>query len=127
MIIDSESNTTCITIEVVDDEIAEGVERFNLTAMANNTLDAVNGSTVIEIPANDGMYAYRYIQRLRKFNASNHKLTGVTINLLGNNVSLTEGENSTDIYLQLNMPAEREVPVMFRIMLRSAFSSMCII
>ena len=42
-------------IEAVNDEIAEDTEFFNLTAMANNTLDSVNGTTSVEIPANDGM------------------------------------------------------------------------
>ena len=60
LVIGPQSDSVCITIEAVDDQIAEDAERFNLTAMANNTLDAVNGSTVIEIPANDGMYACRY-------------------------------------------------------------------
>ena len=56
LIITPQSATACLTIEAVDDQIAEGAEFFNLTAMANNTLDAVSGITVIEIPANDGMY-----------------------------------------------------------------------
>ena len=50
-----DSDATCITIEAVDDQIAEGTEFFNLTAMANNTLDSVNGTTSIEILANDGI------------------------------------------------------------------------
>ena len=125
LIIGPQSATACITIEAVDDEIAEEAELFNLTAMANNTLDAVNGITVIEIPANDGMYVDAEIEEV--FNASNHKLfTGVIISLPSNAVLLTEGENNTSVSLHLNMPAEREVPVMLRIMLRSAFSSMCI-
>ena len=56
MIIAPQSDSACVTVEPVDDEIAEGTEFFNLTAMANNTLDSVNGTTTIEIPANDGMY-----------------------------------------------------------------------
>ena len=123
----SESNTTCITIEVVDDQIAEGVELFNLTAMANNTLDTMRGTTVIEIAANDGMHMFDSCRfRIEKFNVSNYEFIGVIISLPSNAVSLTEGENNTSVSLCLNMPAEREVPVMLRIMLRSAFSSMCI-
>ncbi|MCG8621946.1 MAG: hypothetical protein MJE68_08140 [Proteobacteria bacterium] len=56
VIIAPQTDSACITVEPVDDEIAEGTEFFNLTAMANNTLDSVNGTTTIEIPANDGMY-----------------------------------------------------------------------
>ena len=48
------------------------------------------------------------------------------ISLAGDALNINEGENSTSVSLHLNMPAEREVPVMLRIMLRSAFSSMCI-
>ena len=51
---------------------------------------------------------------------------GVMISLAGDALNINEGENSTSVSLHLNMPAEREVPVMLRIMLRSAFSSMCI-
>ena len=57
VIIGLESDAACITIEAVDDELAEETELFNLTVMANNTLDYVNGTTSIEIPANDGMHA----------------------------------------------------------------------
>ena len=93
--------------------------------MANNTLDAVSGTTVIEIPANDGMYIDAEIEEV--FSTSNHEsFTGTIISLPSNAVNLTEGENNTSVSLRLNMPAEREVPVMLRIMLRSAFSSMCI-
>jgi hypothetical protein len=56
VIIAPQSDSACITIEPVDDEIAEGTEFFNLTAIVNNTLDSVNGTTSIEIPANDGMH-----------------------------------------------------------------------
>ena len=56
LIIAPQADSACVTIEPVDDEIAEGSEIFNLTAMANNTLDSVNGTTSIEIPANDGMH-----------------------------------------------------------------------
>ena len=50
---------------------------------------------------------------------------GVTISLLGDVVNINEGENSTtNVTLELSMPAEREVPFMLRIMLRSTFSSM---
>ena len=49
----------CINIEAVDDEIAEDAEFFNLTAMTSNSLDSVNGTTSIEIPANDGMISYK--------------------------------------------------------------------
>ena len=59
MIIAPQTDSACAIIEPVDDEIAEGTEFFNLTAMSNNTLDSVNGTTTIEIPANDGMYAFR--------------------------------------------------------------------
>ena len=58
LIIDPQSDSACITIEAVDDQIAEETELFNLTAMANDTLDVVNGTTSIEIEDNDGMYAY---------------------------------------------------------------------
>ena len=56
VIITPESDSACIEIEAIDDEFAEGIEYFNLTAMANNTLDSVNGTTSIEIPANDGKH-----------------------------------------------------------------------
>ena len=56
VIIAPQSDSACVTVESIDDEIAEGTESFNLTAMANNILDSVNGTTTIEIPANDGMY-----------------------------------------------------------------------
>ena len=55
LIITPQSDSACITIEAVDDQIAEEAERFSLTAMVNNTLDAVNGTTNIEIVDNDGM------------------------------------------------------------------------
>ena len=127
MTFDSELNTTCITIEVVDDEIAEGVELFNLTAMTNDTLDTLHGTAVIEIAANDGMHMFDSCRfRIEKFNVSNYELTGAIISLPVNVVSLIEGENSTSNSLCLNMSAEREVPVMLRVMLRSAFSGMCI-
>ena len=48
------------------------------------------------------------------------------ISLVNDAVSITEGERR-NISINLSMTAEREVPVMFRIMLRSAFSSMYII
>ena len=52
-----------------------------------------------------------------------HGFVGVTISLL-DSVNITEGENRT-ISIHLNPSAEREVPVMLRVLLRSAFSSMC--
>ena len=55
LIIGPQTNNVCINIEAVDDEIAEDAEFFNLTAMTSNSLDSVNGTTSIEIPANDGM------------------------------------------------------------------------
>ena len=54
MIIGPQINTGCITVEAIDDQIAEETEFFNLTAMANNTLDVVDGTTSIEIADNDG-------------------------------------------------------------------------
>ena len=72
------------------------------------------------------MMVCRYIDNkdsgLRKFSML---FIGVTISLFGDPVNINEGENRT-ISLYLSMPTEREVPVMVRIMLRSAFSSMCI-
>ena len=62
LIIAPQSDSACITIEAVDDQIAEETEYFNLTAMANNTLDSVNGTTSIEIPANDGMHEIKIVQ-----------------------------------------------------------------
>ena len=56
LIIAPQSDSACVTIEPVNDQIAERTEFFNLTAMANNTLDSVNGTTSIEIPANDGIH-----------------------------------------------------------------------
>ena len=47
------------------------------------------------------------------------------ISLVDDAVNITEGE-SRMISINLSMTAEREVPVMLRIMLRSAFSSMYI-
>ena len=56
-----------------------------------------------------------------------HGFIGVTIRLLGpDSVNITEGENRT-ISIHLNSSAEREVPVMLRVLLRSAFSSMCML
>ena len=48
------------------------------------------------------------------------------ISLVDDAVNITEGE-SRMISIYLSLSAEREVPVMLRIMLRSAFSSMYII
>ena len=45
----------CVTVELVDDEIAESTEFFILNVTANNTLDVVNGTTSIEIADNDGI------------------------------------------------------------------------
>ena len=61
MIIAPQTDSACVTVEPVDDEIAEGTEFFNLTAMVNNTLDSVNGTTTIEISDNDGIYVCRLI------------------------------------------------------------------
>ena len=58
MIIVPQTDSACVTVEPVDDEIAEGTEFFNLTAMANNTLDSVNSTTTIEISDNDGIDYY---------------------------------------------------------------------
>ena len=55
LIIFPQSATACITIKAVDDQIAEGAEVFVLNAVVNNILDAVNGTTNIEITDNDGM------------------------------------------------------------------------
>ena len=55
LIIFPQSATACITIEAVDDEVAEGAEVFILDAVANNTLDVVNDTTNIEITDDDGM------------------------------------------------------------------------
>ena len=57
------SEYACVTIEAIDDEIAEETEFFNLTAMVTNTLDSVNGTTNIEIPANDGIYVTTEIKK----------------------------------------------------------------
>lgn len=57
LIIDVLSNSTCVTIEAVDDDIAEDTESFNLTAMSTNTLDVVNDTTDIDITDNDGILA----------------------------------------------------------------------
>ena len=54
MIIGPQTNTGCVTIEAIDDQIAEDTEFFNLTAMANSTLDIVDGTTSIEIADDDG-------------------------------------------------------------------------
>ena len=48
------------------------------------------------------------------------------ISLLADAVSIPEGENRT-ISIHLNLAAEREVPVMLRVLLRSTFSSMCML
>ena len=57
------SEFACVTIEAIGDEIAEETEIFNLTAMVINTLDSVNGTTNIEIPANDGIYVTTEIKK----------------------------------------------------------------
>ena len=54
MIIGPQTNTGCVTVEAVDDQIAEETEFFNLTVMANNNLDVVDGTTSIEITDDDG-------------------------------------------------------------------------
>ena len=53
--IDALSNSACLTIEAVDDQIAENTELFNVTAAPSNILDVVNGTTDIYITDNDGM------------------------------------------------------------------------
>ena len=73
LIIAPQSDTACITIELVDDQIAEGTEFFNLTAMTNNTLDSVNGTTSIEIPANDGMHGDSEIKIVHCFRSQNYR------------------------------------------------------
>ncbi len=55
LIVARESDTACVTIELIDDEIAESAEFFILNITANNTLDVINGTTSIEITDNDGM------------------------------------------------------------------------
>ena len=45
----------CVFVELVDDEIAESAEIFILNVTANNTLDVVNGTTIIEVADNDGI------------------------------------------------------------------------
>ena len=54
---------------------------------------------------------------------------GVTIRLLGpDSVNITEGDlDNKTVSIHLNLSAEREVPVMLRVLLRSAFSSMCML
>ena len=127
MIIGPQSNTACITIEAVDDEIAEGAEFFNLVAIANNIHDIVNGTASIEIADNDGMYNNNN-DRYNMFDVLTHKLnyTGVTISHFSNAVSINEGDNSTAVSLRLSMIAEREVPVILKISLGSTFSSIYI-
>ena len=44
----------CITLEAVDDPIAEETESFNISAMAINSLDIVTGETTVYITDNDG-------------------------------------------------------------------------
>ena len=79
MIVALDSDAACITIEAVDDEIAEGTEFFNLTVMANNTLDSVNGTTSIEIPANDGMHAVVTFDEIESQYRMNNPFTAITI------------------------------------------------
>ena len=73
LIIAPQFDSACITIEPVDDQIAEGTEFFNLTAMANNTLDSVNGTTSIEIPANDGMHVDAGIKIVQYFKSQTYR------------------------------------------------------
>ena len=55
-----------------------------------------------------------------------HGFIGVTIRLLGSDsVNITEGDlDNKTVSIHLNLSAEREVPVMLGVLLRSAFSSM---
>ena len=73
LIITPQSDTACITIEPVDDQIAEGAEFFSLTAMADNTLDSVNGTTNIEILANDGMHVDTGIKIVQYFKSQTYR------------------------------------------------------
>ena len=73
LIIAPQSDSACITIEPVDDQIAEEIEFFNLTAMANDTLDSVDGTTSIEIPANDGIQVDTGIKVVHYFKSKNYR------------------------------------------------------
>ena len=44
----------CITLEAVDDQIAEETESFNISVMAMNSLDSVVGETTVYVTDNDG-------------------------------------------------------------------------
>ena len=49
------SDTACVFVELIDDEIAESFEIFILNVTANNILDVANGTTTIEVSDNDGI------------------------------------------------------------------------
>ena len=49
------SDIACVFIELIDDEIAESTEIFIFNVTANNILDVVNGTTIIEVADNDGI------------------------------------------------------------------------
>lgn len=44
----------CVTLEAVDDLIAEETESFNISAMPMNSLDIVIGETIVYVTDNDG-------------------------------------------------------------------------
>lgn len=44
----------CITLEAVDDLIAEESESFNISVIAMNSLDIVTGETTVYVTDNDG-------------------------------------------------------------------------
>ena len=50
----SENPEGCITLEAVDDLVAEGNESFIVNVTADNSLDMVSGDTVVDIIDNDG-------------------------------------------------------------------------
>ena len=45
----------CIVLLAYDDQIAEGIESFDVTVTASNPLDTISGNTSIDILDNDGM------------------------------------------------------------------------
>ena len=59
------SDTACVFVELVDDEIAENSEIFILNVTANNILDVINGTTAIEVADNDGIMNCMIILKIK--------------------------------------------------------------
>ena len=52
--IPAQYSEACVTLEAIDDGIAEDTESFNITMTTENPLDTVTDSTQVDITSNDG-------------------------------------------------------------------------